>query len=164
MKEEKEVKEPDNQLAVRQAASTDEMIGRDPTVTGLAQMFGGDLLREVTTFVGNSAQIWAFTAKCNGDEVQRGSTKCNIPFVLNEFYCHEVDMRPDDGGEVARGIRSVLCMDDGTLLSFVSDGIARDLMRLKGMFTIEELHKGIKIKIVEIPCKPPYRTFRIVPA
>lgn len=141
-----------------------ELVSSGSVDAELSAMLGGGLLRETSSFEGDVAEVWGKIALASSDKVQPISSCLNTPFELVDYYCHEVDMRPDDDGEVVRAIRTVLFPKEGPPMACVSDGIARDIWRLRRTFPATRGIPPMPIKIVQVITKPPRRTYKMVPA
>jgi hypothetical protein len=86
------------------------------------------------------------------------------PFDLKYWFCHRVEMVAQGSGEFITPIRTVLISKTGQAVSFVSDGIARELDTLRSLFGEGPYTDPMPIAVTKIATRAKTTTYTMGPA
>lgn len=63
-----------------------------------------------------------------------GLDMLNQPLQLRHWLCHDITLTDPETGEVSDAVRTVLILEDGTRVGFVSDGLLKSLKAIEAFF------------------------------
>jgi len=129
----------------------------------LHALIAGDTSEAVTNFPGTDRDRLMFVLKAESGDVIKGDDVKGQPISIVFFYAHRVRMVNDRTGEFTEPLRVVLFDKDGLGVSFVSDTVARGLMRIVEFCGMGPYDPPVVVKVVEAKTGSGYKTKTIVP-
>lgn len=117
----------------------------------------------VHNFDGNPLNQYRLTAIATGGACLPFE-KMPDPFDLKYWFCHRIEMSAQNTGEFIQPIRTVLIDKKSNAVSFVSDGIARELDTLRSIFGDGPYTEAMVVKVEKIQTRSKTSTYTMGPA
>lgn len=117
----------------------------------------------VHNFDGDKVAQYRLTALATGGACVSFDEMPN-PFDLKYWFCHRVDMVAQKSGEIITPIRTVLIDKSGKAVSFVSDGIAKELDTLRSIFGDGPYTEPMQVRLQRIKTRAGTFTYSMGPA
>lgn len=130
----------------------------------MQQVLGDLAAQPFHNFDGDKMNKWRLASIATGPDVLKSSDIINKTFKLRYFYAHKVEIMSDQGGELFDAVRCVLIDDQDQAVGFVSDGLAKDLAMIVGMFGLGPYNPPIPVEVVQIQTRKGFRTYQLRPA
>lgn len=123
-----------------------------------------DKIPNFNNFTGDKREIYRLTALACGGGAIGFDDFPKEGIDLEYFFCHMVEMRGRVAGEVIDACRIALIDKDGTVYSFVSDGLSRELDTLRSIFGNGPYREPMKIVVRKVTTRNKMQTFVMLPA
>lgn len=130
----------------------------------IEQTLGGKQAVSLHNFMGDAMTVWRMVAKCEGPDTVNLDQWGDKPIIMVHFYAHKVELMDLKTGELSEVTRVVLVDNEGHLIKFVSDGIAKSLGKLIQAFGIGPWPSGIPVKVQVVNTRAGWEMYTLVPA
>jgi hypothetical protein len=115
-------------------------------------------------FVGNTQELWAFTARMTGGDARKGGESLGEIITLKSYYCHNIEMENQKTGEIITVPRTALMDQNGTVFTFVSGGIVDALDTVRSIFGDGPYGNDVRFKVRQVRTRSGGNTYTIDPA
>lgn len=122
---------------------------------------GGEAI--VHNFDGDTMAQYRLVALATGGGAKKFE-EMPTPFDIKYWYCARVDMVAQRTGEIISPIRTALIDKSGNVVSFVSDGMVKELDTLRSLFGDGPYLMPLPLKVTKITTRSGASTYTMGPA
>jgi len=118
----------------------------------------------VHNFTGTNADKWRMMSLAENASEPGGELPSSVVIPIEHWYMHRIRIVDPKTGEESEPIRTVLFAGEGKIYHFVSDGVAKSLAKIIGVFGVGPYHPPISVTVGSIRTRAGYRTTVLLPA
>lgn len=159
---------PETKPAVDEALSEDHSHELIPAGQGKQELLAtvlGEINRQcVHNFDGDAREIWRMSAFATAGQTKAKEDAFGVTIPVKWIYCHMVQIRDVETGEISDGVRTVLMTPDKECYAFASDGIAQSVADIFRTFGFKPFDPPLELKVLPIKTRAGWQTLKLVPA
>lgn len=118
----------------------------------------------IHNFDGDAMAIWRLTAKACGQAKRLDDLQPGEKVAIRYYYLHYIEMADRATGEVINQVRTALIDDSGTVVGFVSSGVAQGVLQLVDSLGPGPYTPPIEVTVAETRTRSGFRMLSIIPA
>lgn len=118
----------------------------------------------VTSFPTDTVERRSKVLELIEGEANKAEDIMGMPFMLQDFICHPIQLESAEGGEIVDAVRTILIDADGNPVACVSQGVLKSLQRIGwAVGRMPPWVPPIKVKLVQRSTGKGRRTYKLVP-
>lgn len=154
--------------AIRTNAEEQELIRREGDNDSDFRELADEVLGTLTTrafhnFPDDPKQQWKLSGIASGAKVKSASDVINTEIAIKYFIIEQVRLNGDTPGEFKDALRTVVIDDNDNAVQFVSEGMAKEVMRIVQFFGKGPYEPPLKAMLRQIDVGNNRRTYRLEP-